>query len=161
MRLEICQELVWDIIINIDLHPFFVHFPISLYFLAFLLELLKAKLNWIHRNTPLLVFVIASIFTIPSSFTGNSAEVSAGKIIGIYELLSSHESIATFMTTLGIIFSFFLIYIHLKFPFKNIKNLRISIFFLMALMVLYTGLLGGKLVKEFGAGVDIKLEQIN
>ena len=144
-----------------DLHPFFVHFPISLFLFALLLELIHYKINWIHPNVSLLVFVFASILSIPTAFTGNSAEFDAGKIYGIYLLLESHESAGTLVTISGILFSFLLIFFKLKFPTKSLSIMRKSIFLLMSIMVLYTGYLGGKMVHEFGAGTKIILELNN
>jgi len=159
--LETLLELVWDIIINLDFHPFFVHFPISLFFTAFLLELFKTKVLWIHNNIPIFLFALASFFTIPSSFTGDSAEIEARQIIGISDVLSNHEKVATIVTITAIFFSFLLIFIDLKYPSKSINKLKKTIFLLMTLMVFYTGFLGGKMVQEFGAGVNTKLEQRN
>lgn len=144
-----------------DFHPFLVHFPISLFLFALLLELIHHKLNWIHPNVPLLIFVIASILSIPTAFTGNSAGIDAGKISGIFILLKSHESAGTLVTISGILFSFLLIFFKLKFPTKSLSNMRKSIFLLMSIMVLYTGYLGGEMVHEFGAGTKIILELYN
>ena len=144
-----------------DLHPFFVHFPISLFFIAFLMEILNFKITWIHKNVPMFIFVLATIFTIPSSITGDSAEYEAGQIIGIYETLNNHETMGTILTISGIFFSFLLLIIQLKFPHKSINKLKFAVFLLFTLMVFYTGFLGGKLVKDFGAGVKLKVEQKN
>ena len=144
-----------------DFHPFFVHFPISLFLFALLLELIHYKINWIHPNVPLFIFVFASILSIPTAFTGNSAEFDAGKINGIFLLLESHESAGTLVTISGILFSILLIFFKLKFPTKSLSIMRKSIFLLMSIMVLYTGYLGGEMVHEFGAGTKIILELKN
>ena len=144
-----------------DFHPFFVHFPMSLFLIALLFELLKSKISWIHKNVPILIFVLATIFTIPASITGDSAEYEAGKIIGIFDTLSTHENMGTILTISGIFFSFLFVIFQLKFPQKSIKKLKIAVFLLFTLMVFYTGFLGGILVKEFGAGVKFMVEQKN
>ena len=144
-----------------DLHPFFVHFPVSLFFLALFLEILNSKIKWIHENVSILIFVLATIFTIPASITGDSAEYEAGKIIGIFDTLSTHENMGTILTISGILFSFLFVILQLKFPQKSIKKLKIAVFLLFTLMVFYTGFLGARLVKEFGAGVKLTVEQKN
>lgn len=144
-----------------DLHPFFIHFPISLFLIALIIELIHKKIDWIHSNISLFIFVIASILSIPSAYTGNSAEYSARKIIGIQNLLEAHESIGTLITISGIFFSFLLIFFKLKYPSKSFSLLRKAIFSLMTLMVLYTGYLGGEMVQKFGAGTNIKVEVEN
>ena len=144
-----------------EFHPFFVHFPISLFLIAFLLEISHNKIDWLHANVPLLIFVFASILSIPTAFTGNSAKIDVGKIYGIFFLLESHDSAGTIVTISGILFSFLLIFFKLKFPTKSLSIMKKSIFILMSIMVLYTGYLGGKMVHEFGAGTKIILELNN
>mgnify|MGYP003988518435 CR=1 FL=1 len=144
-----------------DFHPFFIHFPISLFFVSFIIELIYKKIVWIHSNISLFIFVVASILSIPAAYTGNSAEYNAGKIMGIQRLLEAHESVGTLLVISGILFSFMLIFFKLKYPSKSFSFLRKSIFLLMTVMVLYTGFLGGKMVQEFGAGTNIKIEVSN
>tara|TARA_B100001029_G_C15061969_1_gene459314 strand:- start:1805 stop:2242 length:438 start_codon:yes stop_codon:yes gene_type:complete len=144
-----------------DLHPFLVHFPISLFFLALLFELLRNTLKWIHENTPLLIFVLASIFSIPSSFTGNSAKLYLEGIPTILKFLENHENMGTFVTVSGVIFSFYLVYMKLKYPNMNLSTIKKFIFLIMTLMVFYTGFLGSKIVHEFGPSYQNKMVHKN
>ena len=146
---------------NLDLHPFFVHFPISLFLIALLLELIYNKINWIHSNIPLLIFISASISSIPSAISGNISANNVIKINGIQELLQSHELIGTIVTITGIFFSFMLIYLKLKFHSNKLSIMRKSIFLIMTIMVLYTGYLGNKMVQDFGARYNPLLEVKN
>ena len=144
-----------------DIHPFIVHFPISMYFLALLFEIIRKKIEWIHENIPLLIFILASIFSIPSSFTGDSAKLNIRDTFGIINILENRENMGTIVTAFGILFSFILVYMKLKFPTKNLSIFRKSIFLLMTLMVFYTGFLGGTIVHQFGVTSQKKVEQIN
>ena len=101
-----------------DFHPFLVHFPISLFFTAFLFEILRHKLDWIHENIPLLVFILATIFSIPSSITGDSAKLLITDISEFLTLLDNHETMGSLVTLSALIFSFFFVYMKLKFPMK-------------------------------------------
>ncbi|MAJ43367.1 MAG: hypothetical protein CMF96_01300 [Candidatus Marinimicrobia bacterium] len=144
-----------------DFHPFLIHFPISFYFLAFLFEILRYKLNWINENTPLLIFIIASIFSIFSAFTGDAAKLNIGDSDKIIVLLENHEGMGTLVTIFGLIFSFFLLYMRLKYPKKKLSIIKRLIFLLMTLMVFYTGFLGGKIVHNFDITYINKLERYN
>ena len=142
-----------------DFHPFLVHFPISLFFTAFLFEILRHKLGWIHENIPIMVFILATIFSIPSSFTGDSAKLLITDISEFLTLLDNHETMGSLVTLSALIFSFFFVYMKLKFPMKRLSKLKFAVFLLITLMVFYTGFLGGKLVQEFGVGVKNNLEK--
>lgn len=144
-----------------DFHPFIVHFPISLYFLAFFFEIIRKKVEWVHENISLLIFILASIFSVPSSFTGDSAKLNIRDTSGIINILENHENMGTIVTAFGILFSFFLVYMKLKYPTKNLSIFRKSIFLLMTLMVFYTGFLGGTIVHDFGVTSQKKVEQLN
>ena len=87
------------------------------------------------------------------------AKYNAGQISEIQHLLKNHELAGNFITFLGIGFSFFLIFMKLKFPKKPLNQLRRLIFLLMFGIVIYTGYLGGTLVQEFGAGVKPVIEK--
>ena len=141
-----------------DYHPFLVHFPISLFFTAFIFEILRYKIEWIHEKIPLLIFIFATVFSIFSSLTGNSEKLLIVDISGVLNLLENHESMGTSVTIFGIFFSFFLVFIKLKFPTKNFSKLKISVFFLVTLMVFYTAFLGGKLAHDFGIYLKNELE---
>tara|TARA_B100000029_G_C17583898_1_gene960526 strand:+ start:1223 stop:1663 length:441 start_codon:yes stop_codon:yes gene_type:complete len=137
-----------------DFHPFFVHFPVALFVTAGIIELMMWLFPKLPKQPTLPLFLIASLFSIPAALTGNAAEFEAGKITGIGQLLENHEIAGNFVTFLGITFSFFFVYMKLKFPKRSICKLRRVILLLMAVIVLYTGYLGGSLVQKFGAGVN-------
>ena len=144
----------------IDFHPFFVHFPIALFVTAGLMELLIWLFPSLPKQNTLLLFIVASLFSIPAAVTGNSAELIASNFEGIYPTLNNHRIAANFITFFGIGFSFFLIFMKLKFPNKSILTLQRVILLLMSVAVIYTGYLGSTLVQKFGAGTKPGIEKI-
>ena len=135
-----------------DFHPFIVHFPVALFVTAALMELMMWVFPLCPRQNTLTIFLLAALFSIVAALTGNAAEFEAGRIPGIDLTLISHEQAGNFVTFSGIGFSFFLVYMKFKFPSKSLDILRRVIFLLMAVVVLYTGYLGGSMVQKFGAG---------
>lgn len=129
-----------------DIHPFIVHFPISLYFFALIFEIMRKYYSWIHENISLFTFLVACFFSIISSFSGNTLKLTIFNTQETSQLMENHGYFGSSVTIFGIIFSFLLMYVKLKFPQKEVFIFRIFIFISMTLLVFYTGFLGGKLV---------------
>jgi uncharacterized membrane protein len=142
-------------------HPQIVHFPVSLFIVAFLLEITsyfwkKEMLSFMS----LILLVLGTLAAFIAVQTGQAAETTAKIIPGISTLLHEHEEAAetVFYLYLGItVFKAGL----MRFK-KDILPWR---FLILAGLLAGTFLLyqaayyGGKLVYDWGAGVKPVLEQ--
>lgn len=142
-----------------QLHPFFVHFPIVLFVLYFLLE----TVNYFYKQLLLesIVFILLSsgvVFSIIAVLTGNQAFMlsklnNGSQPAALLQLMYFHELMATI--TLWI-FTFILVFRFYLFLKKKLTD-RWKIFFIViafigVIIVFQTGLFGGKLVFEYGIG---------
>lgn len=143
-----------------SLHPVFVHFPIAVFLLYIIFEMLGIFDD--NFSKAALVLLLFGVLTgLAAVLTGNqAAEVllkssQIGKNIP-KELIESHENYATL--TLWFFFALAVLRIYLVVKKKFNKKMKIIILFLAILgyiFVFETGERGGKLVYDFGAGTRI------
>ncbi|MCK9280295.1 MAG: hypothetical protein M0P71_06735 [Melioribacteraceae bacterium] len=144
----------------IDFHPFITHFPIVLFFVYTVFEIIaKYKPEYDEASFGLLIAGI--IFALLSVLTGNLAHqiyqentISGGK--GVSELIELHENLATYTLFyyLGVLVIKFYFFIKKKTE-KKYRLLIIILSILGLILVVYTGLYGGILVFENGVGVSL------
>ncbi len=143
------------------LHPVVIHFPVALFSLYVLLEIINLFLQepkyhkWI--NGFLLLGVIAGITAV---LTGNQAAASITKSShvteNIKEIIEEHETYATltmwyFTVLLGVRF-----YLTNKKKFTKMLKVTFVILAIVGLFLIYeTGEHGGKLVYDFGIGTKL------
>jgi len=137
-----------------DLHPFFVHFPIALLIVAVFFDFhgaLKSMLS--STKTAFILQVTASIGALLAAISGNAVEskiVEQEKLFrGISEALTSHVSWgnATVWIILGVLLGRIFTMLEQKSWAPKVwvfSTLSLS----LAILVLLTGLMGGKLSQE-------------
>lgn len=143
------------------LHPQLVHFPIACATLAALLQLSAV----IFRRPSLTLSAvltlgigaimagIGAIMAIAAAVTGTAQEEVVGQLPGIHDSLELHETLGNITTWVMGLGSLVIIYLHLKGKLPPWGFLVVLI--ALAILVQVTGHHGGKLVYQFGAGVDL------
>ena len=143
----------------IDLHPLVTHFPIVLFFVYAIFEIM-AKYKPDYDKLAFGFLIAGLIFALLSVLTGNLAhqiykENTINGGIGIDEAIELHENLATYTLF------YYLGVLVLKFYFavkkKKEKKYRLMVIILAILgliLVVYTGLYGGILVFKNGIGVS-------
>jgi len=143
-----------------SLHPVFVHFPIAVFFLYIIFELLGI-FDDKYSKAALVLLLFGVLTGLATVLTGNQAAEALFKSSQIgknipRELIESHENYATL--TLWFFFALAALRIYLVVKKKFNKKMKIIILFLAILgyvFVFETGERGGKLVYDFGAGTRI------
>ena len=144
------------------LHAMVIHFPIALLFVAFLSELLGIAFKKpFFTNAAFYLLLLGTFGTIAAYLSGDAAgegmeEGALGKAIGM------HEEAATI--TLWLAIATALVYSALVlFKYSNKWTKLISVLLFAALIgaVARTGYLGGQLVYQHGAGVELGLPDFN
>lgn len=137
-----------------ELHPFFVHFPVALIMVAVIFDVFGAVK---HRQQEMFVAfmlqILGSVFGIMSAFSGNLAEagIRSNSVIteAISKSLDSHVSVgnlAVWIIIFCVGFRLFAILEKKTWAYESWLFPTISIG--LALIVLYTGLLGGELSRD-------------
>lgn len=145
-----------------DLHPIVVHFPIAIFVLYGFSEIVVLIFNkdWLNKFSILLLTagVVSSLLGV---LTGNQAytllkPVLKSKQAIIEETILMHEQFATI--TLWYFVILFVIKLYLLIKRKQTHNWKV-VFCILSIVGIYfvyeTGLLGGKLVFEFGVGTKL------
>lgn len=132
------------------LHPKLIHFPIALFLSAMGLEVLSLviKKESLHR-TALHIYILAALTTPLAVLTG----LQDAKHIHLnHPILTIHQNFA-FLTMWGSLASLLIFW----FIRKNAKVFR-SVFLIFALLIVtfvsITGYNGGRMVYEYGVGVE-------
>lgn len=145
-----------------DIHPVIVHFPIALFVAYFVLEAasLITKKECLCKMAT--IFLGAGvIFALISALTGNQAHEVLKPVLKmkqqfIEEAIENHEQFATI--TLWFFFAMLVLRVYLLIK-KNLSPNWRFVFFVLALLGMYfvyqTGILGGKLVYDFGVGTKL------
>lgn len=144
----------------IDLHPLITHFPIVLFFVYAVFEII-AKYKPEYDKLTFGFLIAGLVFALFSVITGNLAHqiyqentIGVGK--GIAEVIEIHENLATYTLFyyLGVLVLKF--YFTIKKKTENKIRLLIVILAILGLiLVVYTGLYGGILVFQNGIGVSL------
>ncbi|MGD9897928.1 MAG: DUF2231 domain-containing protein [Calditrichaceae bacterium] len=142
-------------------HPQVVHFPIALFLTAVLAELFS--LFWqksFFSKVSLLLLILGSVTAFMAVITGEAAAETARQINGIETLLQAHqnagEMAAWYFLVLTIIKTGLLMFGKDILPWRLIVSIGLII---GAVLIYRTGLFGGQLVYEKGAGVKPVMEK--
>lgn len=147
------------------LHPLLVHFPIAFLISYFLLELggILFKKDFFHSSA-LIILIAGVLFALLSALTGNQASeflkpLVKNKTKEVFEIIERHEQFATFTLWYFFALMVFRIWLILKKRFSfRWKIICLMLGLIGSLLIIKTGLLGGQLVYEFGAGTKLFLK---
>ena len=146
----------------VNMHPVIIHFPIAFFVAYFLLEVaaLVTKKDSLCKMAA--IFLGAGvIFALIAVLTGNQAHEVLKPVLRmkpsyIKEAIENHEQFATI--TLWFFFAMLVLRVYLLIK-KNLSPNWRFVFFVLALLGMYliyqTGILGGKLVYDFGVGTKL------
>ena len=147
------------------LHPLLVHFPIALLFSYFLLELggIVFKKDFLHSSA-LIVLIGGVLFALVSALTGNQAfeylkPFIKSKTSEVFETIELHEQFANITLWYFFVLMVLRIWLILKKRFSfRWKIICLLLGLIGCFLIIKTGLLGGQLVYEFGAGTKMFLK---
>lgn len=146
----------------VNMHPVIIHFPIAFFVAYFLLEVaaLVTKKDSLCKMAA--IFLGAGvIFALIAVLTGNQAHEVLKPVLRmkpsyIEEAIENHEQFATI--TLWFFFAMLVLRVYLLIK-KNLSPNWRFVFFVLALLGMFfvyqTGILGGKLVYDFGVGTKL------
>ena len=145
-----------------QLHPKVVHYPIALFIIYALLEIIGAlfKRDFFSKSAYLILF-IGIVGAIAAVLTGNSAvdtvqQLNKIRTIIPLEAVSEHVNYANFTLWYFSGLLVFRSFIVLKKNFSGVIIYSFVILSLIGVFLIYkTGELGGKLVYKYGAGTEI------
>ncbi len=146
-----------------QLHPQIVHFPIALFFVYVLLEIIGAvsKKEFFSRAAHLILF-LGVLGAFAAVLTGNSAEDAARELSKEgasipFKAIEEHSDYANFIIWFFAGLLVLRTYFVLKKKFTGaIKYLFAVLAIAGAFFVYRTGYLGGRLVYKYGVGTDLK-----
>ncbi len=133
------------------IHPKLVHFPIALFMTAFALD----SLSWIFRkehlhNTAIVIYVFAALFTPLVVWTGLFEQQ---RLHLNHPVLNQHKLYA-FGTMWISLASLPVLWFLKKFFSRNFRIIFTLLLLSLAILVTVTGHFGGRMVYEYGAGVQ-------
>lgn len=140
-----------------NLHPIFVHFPIGLFTIAFIFEVIEFASKDKFKNSAFLLLFFSLLFSIVAVQTGNIDAQSLSFSSDVEKILISHRDSANlFLVTSAVIFMFKL-YIFLKFKgsYPRLLSILLGLYLIGLLFVFRTAYFGMKLVFEYGVGVKV------
>ncbi len=140
-----------------NLHPLLVHFPIALFSLAFVFEIIEIFKKESFKNSSFLVLIFAILCAILAVQTGNIDAQNLSLNGKAKEILEWHQSSANFSLFLLALVFMVKFYIVLKRG-KSARILVLVLFalYLLGLIFIYrTAYLGTKLVFEYGLGTKL------
>ncbi len=150
-----------------NLHPKIVHFPIALFIVYALLEIIGSfvKKDFFSKTAHLILF-LGVIGAVAAVLTGNSAEDAArilskaGASISM-QSIENHSDFANFTLWYfaGILVLRTFVVIRKKFE-GSIKYFFVILSIIGVFLVYQTGELGGKLVYKYGIGTELKKTEI-
>ena len=137
-------------------HPAFVHFPIAFTLLSLLLSFFRRILNEEKWNSFFsIILILTSVSFLPALFSGYYASDLLAPSQKNSLALDLHKNIM--MWSAVSIWALTLLYHNLKSPNKDRFHWGFFIaLFSVSVMIMYGAMLGGRLVFDFGFGVDIK-----
>lgn len=144
------------------LHAMVIHFPIALILIGFIFEIISIFSKQIFfKQSSLALLIIGTVGVIIAYFSGNAAGdgMEEGSMARAMKL---HEQAATFALWISIVTA---VYYSLNFFLKIntlwIKIVGIILFTLSVAAISRTGYLGGQLVYQHGAGVQLEMPDFN
>tara|TARA_Y100000768_G_scaffold317870_1_gene253190 strand:+ start:424 stop:840 length:417 start_codon:yes stop_codon:yes gene_type:complete len=129
-----------------DFHYFFTHFPIALICLIGVIELLRL---FIKTIPPFMSLIILFISTAMSFLSVQSGQIEKSKIAdqNLLRVIEKHEIFGNLVMWYSIVLLFIWFLLHLK---KNDnKILKLFLIFILIIIVIQTGFLGGELVHKY------------
>ena len=151
-----------------DLHPVVVHFPVALFVLYCLFEILSLLMK--NENLVIsahIILITGVITSIGAAVTGNQAAesvqiLSAQGISIPQHLIESHEDYATItMWYFFAILGFRTYFVIKKKFFERIKIIFVILSIVGSILIIETGRIGGVLVYEYGIGTEILNQSIS
>jgi len=135
------------------LHPLLVHFPIALFISAFIFEWLGIIFKREElRRTALILYVSATIIVPLVYWTGHE-EAEKLKVLGRHQVVKRHEFFATCTMWMSLASLPVLWFVH-----KKCQKTFTIVFLIFSLatvaLVATTGHFGGRMVYEYGLGVE-------
>lgn len=140
-----------------NLHPMFVHFPIGLFTIAFVFEIIEFASKGKLKNSAFFLLSLSLLLSIVAVQTGNIDARSLNLSTEVEKILTFHQDSANlFLVTSAVIFMFKL-YIFLKI--KNISprllSILLGLYLIGLLFVFRTAYFGMRLVFEHGVGLKL------
>lgn len=144
-----------------DLHPLVVHFPVALFIVYALTEIIgivnkSDKMLFTAHYLLLLGVVTAVGAVLTGNQAGEAAKLAAGTIGNYEELIESHETFATITLWFFLFVLIFRTYLVLKKKFVGrIRYLFILFAIIGSILIIETGYRGGELVfiHRIGTGI--------
>jgi len=144
------------------LHAMIIHFPIALLMVGFLSEIIALFYNRIlFRKIAFYLLLLGAVGAIAAYLSGGYAAegIETGRLA---EAIEAHEEAALITLWLAIITAIYratLLFFKYERPWT--KWVGILLFAALVGSIINTGNLGGKLVYEHGAGLELKLPEFN
>ena len=138
----------------LNIHPYFVHFPIAILSVGLLWDLLGILLKKESlKNAGWWAQVFGVIAIIITVTTGLIAANSAAHSEAAHEIMETHETIGLIVAGAFILLLIWRIFLKTSLPSKRVyQTVYLAIGILAVVTMLYGAHLGGKLVYEFGVG---------
>ena len=129
-----------------DFHFFFTHFPIALICLIGIIELLRLFIKTIPSFMSLIILFISTLMSFLSVQSGQ-IEKSIITDQNLLRIIEKHETFGNIVMWYSIVLLFVWFLLHLK---KNDnKSLKLFLIFILIIIVIQTGFLGGELVHKY------------
>ena len=129
-----------------DFHFFFTHFPIALICLIGIIELLRLVIKMIPSFMSLIILFISTLMSFLSVQSGQ-IEKSTITDQNLLRIIEKHENLGNIVMWYSIVLLFVWFLLHLK---KNDnKSLKLFLIFILIIIVIQTGFLGGELVHKY------------
>lgn len=140
-----------------SLHPLLVHFPIALFSLAFVFEIIEIFEKEKFKNSSFLVLIFAILCAILAVQTGNIDAQNLNLDVKAKRILDQHQSSANFSLFLLALVFMMKFYIVLKQgrSARTFVVILLALYFFGLIFIYRTAYLGTKLVFEYGVGTKL------
>ena len=146
-----------------NLHPVVIHFPVALLFTYGIIDIIGIVF---HRQfllkTALLLLILAVISAFLGVLTGNQAAAAFSSWTDkSLQVLNRHQTYASVVMWLSTAFLVLRIFLVVKKKFNGWIKYVFIVFALVLIFLLFkTGENGWEMVKKYGVGTDLKIEEI-
>ena len=143
---------------NLPFHPIIVHFPITLFIFAFIMQALHLwRPYWICRTTSMWLLGFGVLTSFGAMLSGQKEAITIGDKIyelDVLESIQNHELIASITTWSSLVIFFLWLYLFFKYmEDTRIDKLAFAFLALLSLSVIATSYLGGTLVYLHHIGI--------
>jgi uncharacterized membrane protein len=140
-----------------NLHPLIVHFPIALFSLAFVFEIIEIFKKESFKNSSFLVLIFAILCAILAVQTGNIDAQNLSLDNKAKEILEQHQSSANFsLFMLALVFMIkFYVTLKRREPARTLTLVLFALYLLGLIFIYRTAYLGTKLVFEYSIGTKL------